>query len=269
MTIRNYAPQALLDFAVKHNRKRHGFLGHFESFAEALSECMGYEDQEIVQMYLQQFEKTIKEVWDAGPIRFLSNREVRFLNALQFAVSNRAHANSKIKILDFGGASGGHYRFVKSIFDKNLGEYVICESPKVAEEFKAFGTSEKYWISNLDGIESKYFDAVLSSGTIQYLEKPFEVLARMAEVSDYIVLDRLPVVNESKSLVLKQNTVTSNGVRVSYPGWFFSEEELFKAFTEFGLKVTLEWAVPEDRPYVNGNRVPYRGYLLEKLSPNE
>ena len=143
MTIRNYVPQALIDFAVKHNRKRNGFLGHYESFAEALSEGTGYEDQQIVQMYRQQYEKEIKYVWDAGPIRFLTDREIRFLNALQLSVSNRARANSKIRILDFGGASGGHYRFVKSIFDKNLGEYVICESPLVAEEFKAFGNSEK------------------------------------------------------------------------------------------------------------------------------
>jgi putative methyltransferase (TIGR04325 family) len=171
--------------------------------------------------------------------------------------------------LDFGGGYGMHYPIVKRFLQTKLGSFVICESPAVSDSLSRFDSEKMNWISDINRLEHGSSDVIISSGTIQYLSSPFETLESMSRLSKWIVLDRVPVIEGPDTQVMKQNTVTAKGERTSYPGWFFSEVDLLNWFERLGLKIEFEWTVPEDRPYVNGKRLPYRGYLLKKRATNE
>lgn len=265
--IRRYIPIALIDLAVILNRKRHGFLGKFESFDDALEECIGYEDPNIVQVYLEKYESEIKHDAANYGDSVLIDREIRLINALQYAVASLPNKSS-VKVLDFGGGFGMHYPIVKTFLHDKLDEFVVCESPAVANALSKFNSEQLSWISDINNLNQGSVDVIITSGTIQCLSSPFETLESMSSLSEWIVLDRVPVIEGQHTQLMRQNTVTSKGDRTSYPGWFFSEKDLLDWFEKLHLKIEFEWKVPEDRPYVNGKRLPYRGYMLRKSLPN-
>ena len=113
-------------------------------------------------------------------------------------------------------------------------------------------------------IPDNAFDFVVTSCALPYIENPRETLEALSRTSAWIVLDRMPVLPNSQTKIYKQNSTTSDGKRVSYPAWYFSEAELLNWCQEANLRIEYQWIVPEDRPYVLGERRPYKGYLLHK-----
>lgn len=266
MDARRLVPPFLIDFFVRINRRRHGFLGNYGSWLEAEKACFGYQSETVVSSYVDKYFSEVKSTSSSNARLVFSDREIRIMNALQFSLGSRNLENVPLKILDFGGAYGNHVPLFRKLFGEKAHEYVICESPAVSKAFNEIDTDGIVWTSNLDGFEGRVFDVVFSSCTLPYVENPFESLAKLSELSAWLVLDRTPVFTEEHSKIFKQNSFTPDKKKVSYPAWYFAESDLFKWFEVLGLTIELSWDVPEDRPYVNGTRLPYRGYLLRKSS---
>ncbi len=231
---------------------------------QASLKCDGYESESLVSSYVEKYLNSNKGKDLDVEICHVGDREIRTLNAMQLGLQGAFKDGRKIKILDFGGAYGNHYPLIKKFLGDKLGGYVICESEAVSNAFNELETGDLSWISNLQEIEDDSFEMVITSGTLPYVPNPRDYFQELIRISRWIVLDRMPVFSEQKSLIFKQNTFTSKNERVSYPAWFFSKNELFRWFDEFGLHSVIEWEVPEDRPYVLGKRLPYEGYLLHR-----
>ena len=263
-SLKEFAPQVIVDLLVRFNRNRHGFLGDFGSWEVAALACEGYESKTLVSSYV---EKYLSEIKVASPISdgsVIRDRELRLINAIQYGLSNLSNAETKLKVLDFGGAYGNHYPSIKRFLGKKLDQYVICESPAVSEAFSKLETENLSWITDLNSIPDNSFDIVVTSCALPYVENPRETLEALSRISSWIVMDRMPVLSDSPTKIFKQNSTTSDGKRVSYPAWYFSESEILSWCKAFNLNIEFKWVVTEDRPYILGERRPYLGYLLRK-----
>jgi putative methyltransferase (TIGR04325 family) len=263
-SVQKILPPIVIDQLVRLNRRRHGFLGTYESWERALHDCDGYESDSLVSSYTQKYLDSKEGKNLDLEICHVGDREIRMLNAMQFGLQDAFKDGRKIKVLDFGGAYGNHYPFIKKFLGEKLGSYVICESEAVSNAFNKLETGDLAWISNLQEIEDDSFEIVITSCALPYVPNPRDFFQELSRISRWIVMDRMPVFSEKKSVIFKQNAVTSEKERVSYPAWFFSKDELFKWFDEFGLHSVIEWDVPEDRPFVLGKRLPYEGFLLNR-----
>ncbi len=108
------------------------------------------------------------------------------------------------------------------------------------------------------------FGVSIASCSLPYLESPYQYLEKLMYISRYLVLDRMPIISDLDQDVVKlQNTTTKDGLRVSYPAWFFSENKLKEQISNFGGRIVATWSVPEDRPIFKLKRRPYVGYLIE------
>jgi putative methyltransferase (TIGR04325 family) len=263
-SVKKFVPPVVVDFLVRLNRKRHGFLGDFGSWEVAALACEGYESKTLVSSYVDKYLSEVRVASLNSDGDKFTDRELRLLNAVQFGLSNLPNGQTKLKILDFGGAYGNHYPPIKRFLGNKLDQYVICESPAVSEAFSEVETENMSWITDLNLIPDSSISIVITSCALPYVENPHETLRELGRISDWIVMDRMPVLMDSQTKIFKQNSTTSDGKRVSYPAWYFSESEIFEWCEEFNLNIEFQWLVPEDRPYVLGERRPYRGYLLRK-----
>jgi putative methyltransferase (TIGR04325 family) len=257
-------PPLMIDFLLKCSRRRNGFTGNYETWDKAAAACDGYENQIIVSSYIQSFINEVQiKPSDLLPVT-ITDRQVRYLNAIQYAAKHRSPLKGNLQILDFGGAYGNHFPVIKQFLGKDLSRYVICESAAVSEAFNDFNTNELMWTDDLTQFAADSFDVVFSSCALPYVSEPEKYLKDLTRLGKWIVLDRLPILDEENSIIFKQNVRTMGGKSISYPAWYFSETKLKNEFRELNLNVEFEWSVPEDRPFVNGKRNSYRGYLLKR-----
>ena len=80
------------------------------------------------------------------------------------------------KVLDIGGGFGENQIYLKQLLNKDL-IYDVVESKKVADLAKSKNLNHSKFFSAIPaaGINFDY-DIIFSSGTIQYFEKPYEII---------------------------------------------------------------------------------------------
>ncbi len=171
-----------------------------------------------------------------------------------------------LRILDYGGASGAHYDLARTVPALSINKYIIAESPAVARALHPFGSATLEWVSSAQSplpAAVGPIDLVLSSSTIQYVPNPIGLLAEFAAVSQFLILDRIPLIARDAHTVMKQHT-RYDGKAVTYPTWVFSEHAFLSELAELGYEIILQWEVPEDRPVLDGRRRPNVGMLLQR-----
>jgi putative methyltransferase (TIGR04325 family) len=172
-------------------------------------------------------------------------------------------ALSRISILDFGGAAGIHYFHSLSTIRSSISRYVICESPAVSKNLSEI-SSPILFVSTLDHFRRDEFEVGIASGSLQCVKDPYESLEKLIHATQYLVLDRMPIVSEiTQDEILVQKSFSKSGRRISYPVWFLSEEKFKQKISDFGGEILCSWEVPEDRPYFRKKRRPYFGYLVK------
>jgi putative methyltransferase (TIGR04325 family) len=261
LNFRNFVPPIFIDLALSATRKRVGFTGSYLSFEEAEFACKldggGYEDLELVKQYKADFIASLQ----SQKFKEIDSRNARILSAYLIATSGSP--NQKKKILDFGGGSGNHFFGAFSHVVNQIESYVICESPAVATALQEI-KSEVEYVSNINEYEEKYFDVILASCVLPYISEGENMLKTFFKLSDWVILDRMPVLKTlSKNKYAVQHALSKSGARLTYPATFFAEKKMFELFEELNAEMVLKWEVPEDKPYFNGGRNPYVGYLLK------
>jgi putative methyltransferase (TIGR04325 family) len=261
--LRYFLPPFVVDVLHFLEKNRVGFTGKYSEFDKALQKSTSYESLAIVEDYIRELNKIVSEKQQLSYFNF-DTRSVRILAALRLAENGLS--NKKIRVLDFGGGLGTHYFKVFEPFKDILEEYVILETPLVAERFSELNKEIKY-VTDLENTEPKSFDICLASCSIPYVENPYSTLTEIMKCSKYIILDRMPFVDSINSDVLKlQKSITSNHSRVSYPSWLMSRSKFLSFCDEFGHEIVSTWEVPEDRPYFKFKRFSYSGYLIKCVS---
>lgn len=252
--IKKFVPQVLIDFLLFLYRPLFGFTGNYKSWMLAIADSKSYEDPNIVEQYKNSL---IANQSDLDYAHFVGSRELRQLAAIAFVALSNSSLES-FSVLDVGGSVGSHKKVFQRLSFKTL-EYEIIESPAVVNAMNKLNKSDLTW--NTSPSKEKY-DVIFSSGTIQCLESGLANLKAWSKKSNWIILDRVPLIDSPRSLIKRQNVILPKFKRTSYPSWFFSGKEFYAEIGAIG-EIVFQWEVPEDSPIIDRRRTPYQGFLIK------
>jgi putative methyltransferase (TIGR04325 family) len=141
-----------------------------------------------------------------------------------------ANPGSRTHVVDFGGGLGSTYqqtrRFLE-LADSKI-EWVVVEQEAIAKIGKeSFENSNLQFVASIDQIPEYKVDLALFSGSLCYLEDPYETIRKiMLRSPKFIVLDRTPFVKSDQDTYGVQ-FVPASLFRASYPITFFGQKNLF------------------------------------------
>ncbi len=254
--ILNLFPQKLLKILLNFKKDGYRWTGNYSTFEEALDNSTGYESNNIIDNTIIRGKKSIeqKEVSIVTNIQLIASMFV-CLNHIQ---------KEKISILDFGGATGGHYKFLKQFISESIKlDYTVCETQAlVRKAAEIFTNSELSFIDDINKINFKP-DIIFSSGTLQYLAEPKKVYDEFFRLNPkFIFIDRFPIIESDKDLLTVQHVPKSvyNG---TYPCWFFSKSKWENEIKEH-YELFIKWNPKNDYVFLEGEKVYHIGYILRK-----
>jgi len=219
---------------------QYGHLGDYESFEDARAESGGYQDDAILRV-------------TAENTRRISGVSLSTVDAHMLAALRQVLPDRPARILDFGGALGGHYFSMPRFIGDRIERWTVVELPRTA----ALGNSE-FADGRLSFGDMEEADIAIASGSVQYTPDPCGALARLRERAPHLILDKAPV-HPIPRWTVQRIDPRLFGVEVSFPAYFFGEEE-FRDLTGAPL---IEWDMPEYQALLDGERAAvYHGALI-------
>ena len=220
-----------------------GFRGDYKNWSDAVKDSVGYDSDIILRKVLDSSLKVIKgEVaYERDSVTFERTQySWPLLAGLLWIASCK---KNRLNIVDYGGSLGSSYRQNK-MFLKNLQElrWSIVEQEKFVrcgkEQFEN-GHLKFYDDLKTCCLENRP-DAILFSGVIQYLEKPYTLLEEVLSFGfDFLVFDRTTFIESGEDRLTIQK-VKPTIYKASYPAWFFSREK-FLAFLSRDYELVAEF----------------------------
>lgn len=253
-------PSSILNVLLMLKKKGYRWYGNYQSFEEAKAKSTGYESADIIQKTLSNNKKEIQQ----NDVSNVTNMQ---LICSVFICINHIQ-NKSINILDFGGATGFHYKLIKNYLSSAIKlKYTICETKELVKKATAiFSTNELSFIDDISDYHDSKPDIVMISGTLQYLDEPASVLETLIKLDPkFIIVNRFPVIYSSNDRLTIQHVPKSvyNG---SYPCWFFSLpkwESILKNYKQYYLMI--KWDTKSEYVFLDGKKVYYVGYMLKRI----
>jgi len=182
----------------------------FNSYESAIAECKsGYEEDSLVTVV---YEKT-KRYRDA-----LSQKPLRVdMSSLRtFVGLSLPNSGKNLNVLDFGGACGAHYFLAKSLFvDRVRLRWHVVETPKMVNIARNLETDELKFYDNLEKATNELgkIDIVFTSGALQYVPKPYEMLVKLTECgASSLFITRVGLSTlTNEFIVVQTSNLSSNG----------------------------------------------------------
>lgn len=234
------------------------FEGDYKTFAEAKAHSVGYENKIVGERYA----KNLFSLASNTEPREIDSRFQQVHSALLYVV-DRLSADGMISVLDVGGGNGAYGFTMRQLSRHHQFNWTVLEARHVAEACKGV-TDTVQFISEWDAVTKN--DVTLISGTLQYLESPYEILMQAAEHSDWIILTRLPIQNSDSDKVVIQH-VPPQLYKGSMPMYCFSEKMIRSEIGKIG-EIVLSWEVPADSRSWTAYGFEARGYLIQ-VSPTD
>lgn len=247
---RDWLPPALVRWWHHICGRRSRYEGDFGTWAEVGSQCTGYSSDEIFQRVREASLKVKRgeALFERDSICF-THEEYRWevLACLMLGAAKRGGA---LNVLDFGGALGSFYAQHKRLFS-GLGEqrWGIVEQKHYVEcGRREFETDQlKFFFSVDECSESMPVNVILLSSVLQYLERPYDHLTKLAEQNaDYIIIDRTPFIDGVEDRVVIQR-VPKFIYPASYPMWTFSAKHFERTMNGLGYYREAHFPSPEGR----------------------
>ena len=237
----------------------------YADFDRLSAECHTYASKEVIEWYLKDFEKLVKNNLDRVDARN------RMLLSAMAAVLGKF---SQPTVLDFGGGCGADYFVAKNFLGPDaVGQWVVCENPRVVETFQNTPECESEgrlrFVTDMGQIDSHVHMAYIS-GALQYVRAPLATLTEIADRNpEFIFLNRTPLWNFPGRLTkqLKPKSNAEEKTRLSYPCWILNESQVLKTLTDRGYE-KISFHANYDRPYISGyGFLAYKSYFFRKQMP--
>lgn len=176
-----------------------------------------------------------------------------------------ARTGGRLSLVDFGGALGTSY-FQCRKFLAGLSEvrWNVVEQPRFVEVGRRDVADERLaFFPDVDSaLATGPCDAVLLSGVLPYLERPYELLELLsARGFRWIVIDRTPLLESGDEYVTVHH-VPEHIYRASYPAWFLNRRRMLQ-FLSGEHTLVEEWRSFETYRLHEGV-VHARGFLFER-----
>ena len=211
----------------------YGFSGNFRSWEEARALCAGY-DAEVILERVKNALLRVKEgeaLFERDSVLFdKPEYSWPLLTALLTVVSR---SGNRLNLLDFGGSLGStYYQNIKFLEHLDEFEWSIVEQSTFVECGKRWFENDrlKFYLDLDACISDRSPNAILFSSVIQYLEKPYELLADVIERGfSYLIFDRTPFLEKGDDRITVQK-VPPEIYPASYPAWFFNLDKFLDFF---------------------------------------
>jgi|GEM_PF-251322 len=241
------------------------YTGDYTSWEEALKNCTGYDNPEILEKVKTALLKVKK-----GEAKY--ERDSVVFDEIQYSWPLLAgllrvaceHEN-QLNVLDFGGSLGSSYfqnQEFLSILEKV--RWCIVEQPSFVEVGKElFQDLDLAFYYDIDEcVKNEKLNVVLLSGVIQCVENPHVVLRKITSLGvKYIIVDRTPIITDAKRDRLTIETVPPRIYSASYPSWFFERNMFLKHFSDNSYKMVAEF---QGFDLANIENSVYKGFIFRK-----
>jgi len=211
-----------------------GFSGNFQTWNEARGASSGYDSDVILNRVKAALLKVKKgeAVYERDSVLF---DKVEYAWPLLAGLLWVALRNgNRLNLVDFGGSLGSTY-FQNIIFLKHLGElnWSIVEQDNFVESGRSLFQDDrlKFYRDLDECIRERHPDTILISSVLQYLEKPYELLADIVGRGfSFVIFDRTSFLEKGDDRITVQK-VPPEIYPASYPAWFFNREKLLSFFS--------------------------------------
>ncbi|MFZ4857330.1 MAG: methyltransferase, TIGR04325 family [Desulfuromonadaceae bacterium] len=232
--IKSLTPPIVLDFYRSlWNRGR--FVGNYLSWEDACQDSgNGYDSDTILENVKESLLKVKKGggAFERDSVIFNSpSYWWPLLSGLLWVASRNGN---RLNLLDFGGSLGStYYQNKKFICHLDELKWNIVEQGRFVECGKLQFENEhiKFYFDIDECIRHRNPDAILFSGVIQYLEKPFDLLEEILDKGfSQIIFDRTPfLTNGNNDRLTVQKVPHHHNIR--YPAWFFNLDKFLDFFS--------------------------------------
>lgn len=208
-----------------------GYSGRFDSWLQAKGSLPGYQDPKIAEIVAEAAQKVLSgsAVYERDSVTF-NQREFSFpLATALLWIASRTPGG--VRVLDFGGGLGTSYfqnlPFMNWVTEL---EWSIVEQPSFVAQARAkFDGHRLKFFSNLaEGLRASKPQFALLSSSLQYVEKPYEVLSDIVEAGvEVVMIDRTLFSSETADYATQQH-VPQNIFPAIIPVWVFSQQKFLE-----------------------------------------
>ena len=235
--IKQILPYGLVEFLKKKNRPRAQF---FDSYEQARKACKTSYDFDSLAQVVAEKTRIFRDSLKAKPVK----GDLQLVRCL--ATMFASPGKEELKILDFGGACGAHYFTLKSLLrDRIKLNWAVVETDSMVNHAKALETEELSFFSSVNQARNALgqIDLLFSSGTLQYLESPTNLIEQlMAVEAEFVYLTRMGLSQDQKVITIQESSLGTNGPGplppgftdklIDYPVSFIPKSELSNLLTQ-------------------------------------
>ena len=247
---------------------KYGWKGNYKSYEEAKQKCKGYNEEHILQRIIQTTDKVKKgeAAYERDGILYDKvNVNFHLLNALLLVASRNGN---KLTVIDFGGSLGtSYYQNIQYLSHLVSLNWCIIEQPEFVEAGKkSFENEHVSFYHTIDeclAVHAKP-DLVLISSTLQYINKPYELLNNIQSFNiPYLMLDLVGYNDRNKDRITVQHVPpVFYGVEASYPCTFFDRSKL-EAQLEENYTKKFDFISEQEKYYIQFKPFRYEGSFWE------
>lgn len=260
--IKKIVPKKILKLIAN---QRYGYFGPYQNWSKVAKKTTGYNSNLILSKVKDALLKVKSgaAVYERDSILFYKKEYQWPLLANLLFIAG--HNDQKLNLIDFGGSLGSsyfqHFSFLEHL---SLIKWNIIEQPHFVKcGLENFTDEHLNFYENIsDCLKKENPSLLMFSSSLQYLEKPYELLEDVLNKNfEFILFDRTSITKNQEDFVTLQK-VPPQVYSASYPCWFFSEQKLLNFLsTKYELVVDFE-ALGEKiyRPNFQGE---FKGYLFK------
>jgi len=233
------------------------------NWEQAQHESQGYEAIDLVTALTTRAE--LDHPWSQIKDRlYLQAREIELLNALQ-TIALLSGNSQILDVADVGGGNGYMAAVARQFMPSLQFPWTVFESGSVANSYQRFEPeADIFWKENSEQNFDHVFDVAIISCALHYIPEPHTLLNFLSTTSRYLLLMRLPLVDDPADIPTIQRP--SDGlyatVNAQWPAWFLSRSRFDDCLEEVG-DVIFRWTTPTEVWQFEGEPIMLEGVLLK------
>jgi putative methyltransferase (TIGR04325 family) len=221
--------------AIAEDRPRYGFFGDYKDFDEAARDASEYDSAAIAKHAAAQIPTFFQDDFCEIDGRYQQ------VHSVLASVMDRL-GKSRVSVLDVGGGNGNNFIACSKLSPSVPYDWTILETASMCA-----ASGGKLSVDWTPVLPNRSFDAVLISGTLQYLPEPYKPLSEFARKAPWIIIHRTPLIEDPADRLTIQ--IVDPDI---YPGellrhCFLSRDKLRSSLVSLG-KVAASWRNTQDDP---------------------
>lgn len=247
-------------------KSKYGFHGNYTCWEEVSKQVTGWETDIIfdkINQSTNQLEKKDDFFERDGEIISSTNQNFPLIYSLINSINIE---KKELSIIDFGGSLGTHYKRYRQFINNGIKiSWAIVEQKKYVDYAKKVNKNLElnFHYSISESLKINNYSTFFSSGTIQYIEKPYKL---MDEIMDYnfstIVFDRMFFLNDVNDRICIQTVNPKLFYHASFSVWLFNEAK-FKKHMSKKYTLILEFMSEDGDNQIEGIRIYHKGFYYK------